>query len=359
MGMLTIKNRFIALLILAVCAVGAHAQTIVGGYDTNGNFAPIRLDLLGNLQSETNAINPLYLTGAAAQTAAVNNILTNPSGTAATDVTGFSSATIQVNSTGTSGTYIFEGSNDNVNFVSLITYNSGAFTAYFNAAIVAGNTNIVYTFPITTRYVRLRIASTINNTGIQAFAMFQPISWSPPTYTVFQGIGANLQVGGAGSVGQVPAGNPVAIGGVAGNAIPASALTSGRLSIIPLTTDNQVIVHSDGSFENEITVTTGATPLASASATALFASQGSGIRSYVTGMQFFNSSATGGTATILDNATAIWTGYLPGTGTSLQETPVIVEFHTPLKGTAATIMNIQLSSASMSVYYNIQGFKGN
>ena len=76
-------------------------------------------------------------------------------------------------------------------------------------------------------------------------------------------------------------------------------------------------------------------------------------------MQIYNNSATVSTlVSILDGAsTVIWTGYLPATTAALPVVPLHITFPTPLKGTAATAMNIRLGTVSASVFYNVQGYQ--
>lgn len=136
----------------------------------------------------------LYFTGAAAQTAVVNNIIPSSSGATATDVTGYKSGSVQVTSTGTGGTFIFEGSNDNVNFQTIPVYGQLILTGTpITAAVTASATQLIYTFPIQTRYVRLRIASTITGGSIQAFSCFKQSAWTPGVFQVAQATTANLQ----------------------------------------------------------------------------------------------------------------------------------------------------------------------
>ncbi|MGA4923370.1 hypothetical protein, partial [Bacillus subtilis] len=80
-----------------------------------------------------------------AQTAIVNNILTAASGTAATDVLGYRSASVQVVSTGTGGTFIFEGSNDNTNFQTIPVYSQLILTGTpIVAAITPTSSQLIY-----------------------------------------------------------------------------------------------------------------------------------------------------------------------------------------------------------------------
>ena len=153
----------------------------------------------GSLAQQTVVANittpDLSVTGASAQTATVNNILTTTSGTAATYAAGFHSASVQVTSTGTGGTYIFEGSNDNVNFQTIPVYNQLILTGTpITSAITASASQLVYTFPITTNYVRLRIATAITGGSIQAFTKLSQTTWTPAVFTIGNATAANANV---------------------------------------------------------------------------------------------------------------------------------------------------------------------
>jgi hypothetical protein len=134
-----------------------------------------------------------YVIGQSAQTALVNNILTTSAGTAATDLSGYHSASVQVVSTGTGGAYTFEGSNDNVNFQAAPVFNQAvANGAVGYSPITASAASLIYTLPVTFRYLRLRISTAITGGSIQAFSRFGQEAWAPAVFTVAQNTAANL-----------------------------------------------------------------------------------------------------------------------------------------------------------------------
>lgn len=140
---------------------------------------------------------PLVLTGAAAQTATVNNILTPVSGANPLTVSGYRSASVQVVSTGTGGTFIFEQSNDGTNWVALPVFNAALVTGVpITAAITASASQIVYTFPIRCVFLRLRIATTITGGSIRAFSRLSTEPWTAAAQLVASNTGANLAVSG-------------------------------------------------------------------------------------------------------------------------------------------------------------------
>lgn len=147
------------------------------------------------------AENSLILTGAAAQTATVNNILENPSSANATDVGNFRTLSTQVVSTGTGGTFIFEQSNDNTNWVAAPVFNAALVTAVpITAAITATASAIIYTVPLRARYIRLRIATTITGGSIQAFSRISTEPWTAAAQLVASNVAANLNATVSGTV---------------------------------------------------------------------------------------------------------------------------------------------------------------
>jgi len=157
---------------------------------TNGQQVSLQSDQFSNLEV---VMPDQVLTGQSAQTATVNNILTATSGSAASAVDNYKSASVQVVSTGTGGTFIFEGSNDNVNFQTIPVFNQAVITGTpITAAITATASQIVYVFPLQMNYIRLRIATTITGGSIQAFSRFAQATWAPNVFQVAQTTAANL-----------------------------------------------------------------------------------------------------------------------------------------------------------------------
>ena len=134
----------------------------------------------------------LALTGEAAQTATVNNILESVAGADGTAVEGIRSGSVQVISTGTAGTFIFEQSNNNVNWVTLPVWTaSSATTGATTGAITASASAVVYTFPVRSRFIRLRIATLITGGSIQAITRLSTEAYSPLAVSAFLGASAS------------------------------------------------------------------------------------------------------------------------------------------------------------------------
>jgi hypothetical protein len=85
----------------------------------------------------------------------------------------------------------------------------------------------------------------------------------------------------------------------------------------------------------------------------LRAAAAAGIRNYVTSIDIRNAHATVATEVVIkDGATVIWRQLLPAAMTA----PVEITFPTPLRGTAATAMNVACITTGAQVYVNAQGF---
>jgi hypothetical protein len=168
-----------------------------------GQLYPLHQPVFGNdggVKTMVSALDRLPVTlsnsiviGQAAQTAVVNNILEPTAGATATDVLPQSSFSIQVVSTGTAGTYIFEGSNDNVNFVAVPVFNqSSIIPVPINTFITATASSIIYVGACKFRYLRLRIVTAITGGSIQAFSNYSELPLALTQQPIGNGTAANL-----------------------------------------------------------------------------------------------------------------------------------------------------------------------
>ena len=270
-------------------------------------------------QRLTTLIEDIFVTGQSAQTATVNNILTTTSGTAATELTGYRTASVQVVSTGTAGTFIFEGSNDNTNFQAIPVFSQLILTGTpITAAITATATNLIYVFPVNVRYVRLRIATTITGGSIQAFSKFSQTNFTPAILQIAQATAANLNVNvgtlttlanGQTAHSSASTGSPLRIGG---RVVPTTiatqdaTLVAGDASDAGISTGQQLIIKESSTAEldynfNFSTVASTVTvqPFVPASGTA-------SVRNYIRQLAISTDAlGTGGVAWILDGALTV------------------------------------------------------
>ncbi len=78
-----------------------------------------------------------------------------------------------------------------------------------------------------------------------------------------------------------------------------------------------------------------------------------GIRNYVTAVQIRNVSTVSTEVVIKDGSTIIWRDFFPANNSAPQE----VVFPTPLKGTAATALNVACLTTAAAVFVNAQGYQ--
>lgn len=82
------------------------------------------------------------------------------------------------------------------------------------------------------------------------------------------------------------------------------------------------------------------------------AARAAGIRNYLAGIQYLNTSAVASEIVVKDGSTVIWRGMAPASMTSL----ATVRFSVPLKGTAATAMNVAMVTTLTATRISAQGF---
>ncbi len=144
--------------------------------------------------------------------------------------------------------------------------------------------------------------------------------------------------------------NPVIVGGVVRTATSPTTLAAGDAVRATMTTSGAQVVkmfsvpETDWQYTGTLTTTTAAAAKTAGAA---------GIRNYVAAIQYQNTGATATTVIVLDGATAIATLHAPAN----MSLPAAVTFPVPLKGTAATALNVNCGTAGASVLMNVQGFQ--
>lgn len=273
-------------------------------------------------QRLTTLIEDIFVTGQSAQTATVNNILTTTAGTTATELIGYRTASVQVVSTGTAGTFIFEGSNDNTNFQAIPVFSQLILTGTpITGAITASASQLIYVFPVNFRYVRLRIATTITGGSIQAFSKFSQTNFTPAILQIAQATAANLNVNvgtlttlttlasGQTAHSSASTGSPLRIGGrIVPTTIATQDLTlvAGDASDAGISTGQQLIIKE--SSTSELDFNFNFSTVASTVTVQQFvpASGTASVRNYIRQLAISTDTlGTGGVAWILDGALTV------------------------------------------------------
>jgi len=145
-------------------------------------------------------------------------------------------------------------------------------------------------------------------------------------------------------------GNPVLVGIEARTTEPTAVGDGDVVRILSTALGKQVVYpfaipQSSWSYASAAAVTDTADDEAKAAG-------GAGVRNYITGVQVFNSHDTTGTAVVIkDGSTVIWQGWAEQTGGGCSAV-----FNPPLRGTAATAVNVANITTSSSTFFNLQGF---
>jgi hypothetical protein len=177
-------------------------------------------------QSSVNTLAPdVYITGAANSAAGNNNLLPS-AGPGELDVSGYKSATVQVISTATSGTFIFEGSNSttSAHFQPIPAFRiDSASPNAIVTAITATSSNFVYIMPIRFRYLRMRVVTGLNQ-PVTALTRLSQDTYQSPVQQVINSTAANLNATITGTVSQAAAASLNCTAVVSGATLASSAV---------------------------------------------------------------------------------------------------------------------------------------
>ena len=241
---------------------------------------------------------------------------------------------VQIVSMGTTGSITPELSVDGVTWVAFTAVAANGAAAPVATISLPG----VYLLPQNARFMRLRLstATTAGTTNVQITQ-----AGENPSFAATQGNTA---------AGLAPGGNPVRSAGVAQTAWPTAKLNN-IVAELTLSSVGQQInkpyapADLDWQFTSAVTgVTVGADTIAKAAGAA-------GVRNYVTGVQVQNASATPTEFQVKDGATVIWRCVL-----NANTDTFTIHFVTPLKGTAATALNLFAVTAGSVVIASLQGY---
>ena len=163
------------------------------------------------------------------------------------------------------------------------------------------------------------------------------------------GTAGSVGVGGLAADSAAVSGNPVQTGGRVRVAVDTTLAANDAMALTG-TTGMQLLMkpyglpETDWQFSSLIT---------SATVTAARAAGAAGVRNYVTAVQFQNTSATASEIQIQDGATVIWRGQAAASMVA----PAVILLPTPLRGTAATALNVQLITTGSNTFVNLQGYQ--
>lgn len=318
----------------------------------------------------SNPINTV-VSGPAGQFTINENLLTGNIGDWL-DVSGYHSGSVQIIASAgiSAGAIIFEQTNDitaapNGAAMGVIepSVSMAAGSQLFAATTIAASSVRIFSFPINAKYIRCRISTAFVGGSVQAIAMLSQMPFATPNGGVYavlpstQGLGTVTTVstvttltGGATAEDAATTSSPLIVGGVVRTAVAPTTLIAGDAVRATLTSGAALVVkpyavpETDWQYTGTLTTTTAAAAKAAGAAS---------IRNYVTGVQFQNTGATASTVLIQDGATTIAQFNAPANMVA----PAVIPFNTPLKGTAATALNVNCGTAGANILINVQGYQ--
>lgn len=284
------------------------------------------------------------------------NLLDSAAGTTATDVRDYQSGLLVVVSTATTGSYTIQGAFDSAFTVGVITLQTPDVTSQSANPVAAAvtptaNTRVFQLNLQGINFLRVNLSTGLTAGTIQAFVALNQTPHIPMQFNVQQ---ANASSNNASVVGNVAhstasSGNPVRVGGRVITTLD-TTLIQGDVSDLAITSGQQVVVKPFASSENDWQFTG---TLTTNVATAARAAGAASIRNFVTSVTVQNTNATATTFLIQDGATTIWQISLPASMTL----PVTFNWDTPLRGTAATALNVNCGTTGANVLTNVSGFQ--
>ena len=263
-----------------------------------------------------------------------------------TSMLNYESITVQVTSAGTSCTIAYEQSEDQTTWYSvsgISVTNSGS------SAPSSGTTTVsMYIFPRKGTYFRARVLAY----GSGTVALTGALSKTPFNLTI------EARLSGYANEGAAIINQPVPIC-LEGRTSSKTSVTSGQ-AVRPISTaDGRQVIRLNSIPENEWVYAAASGGITNTTtAVTLVAAQAAGVRNYLTSLQLSSDALAAATEiAIRDGAggTVLWRGKIGIAGIAGVSN---IEFSTPLKSTAATLLEVVTLSASVTggVYVNAQGY---
>lgn len=300
------------------------------------------------------------VTGPAAQTTG-NNALTGDG--SATSCEQYNGLLLQILSTAgvTAGAVTFEQSADGTNWVLLQVQDVAVQNANpVTSLTIAASTTRLFAASLFSRFIRVRVSTTIAGGGsIQAIAVLSQNGPSTLTQNVQQATASNLNatvvgsgnftVVGAAGHSAASSGNPIRVAGRVNTAVD-TTLVAGDVADLFVSSSGQLVqkpyavAELDWQYTGVLTTTT---------AQAVRTAGAAGVRNYVTGLQYQNTNATATTILVQDGTTTIAQFHAPAN----MALPAVIGFATPLRGTAATALNVNCGTAASNLLVNVQGYQ--
>lgn len=213
-----------------------------------------------------------------------------------------------------------------------------------NPASASVNAAGLYLIPRLSRFIRLRV-STATTGGTTTLSVTE-------SYSAFRSGTSPSALTGPAAHDAVISGNPLRLAGRAINANYA-AVANGDVADLVTTLVGALVQKPFSIPEADWQFASAAGGIVNTTDVVAAAARAAGIRNYVTAIQLRNANAVATEFVIKDGSTVIWRTQLPANMTGSME----VEFPTPVRGAAATAINLQCVTTGAAVYANVQGYQ--
>jgi hypothetical protein len=336
----------------------------------------------GSVALPVNLSNDLVV-GAAASIAALNIDLLTGNASGWYDAANFHSVAIQIiGSAGiTAGAIFFEQTNDTTvasagNIWPVEEMTGLTPTPNIAAITIAASTTRMFCGPVVSRYVRVRVSTAFATANVQAVGVFSQLPYVRPVQTVHQATAGNLNATATIASGTVTTvttlttlangqtahsaastGSPVRIAGRVVTT-PDVTLATGDAADLLVTTGQQLVTKDFATSEADWQSAAGASGIVnSTTAVTLKAAGAASTRNFLTALQISHDLLGAVTELVIRDGAAGTVIYRTKLQTPATDGFTVV-FPTPLRGTAATLMEVALLTAvTGGVYVNAQGYQ--
>jgi hypothetical protein len=366
----TIATDDVTPVTLGTTADAATAAGAVGSLSAKLRTATTQLDNLYTLLSTTNSQLPAALgTQAPANAmgvtlpdlATLSGVGTCSAACASTvllsgETTGYQSIEVQITSVGVGSTPTFQCSSDNTTWSSC----AGSVVAPSSASNPAATTSTIASqlkFPVWSRYFRVFLSGYTSGT-YTAIGYLRQVPYTSMVATSH--IGSTLILGnGQQAESAARNGSPVSTGGRVRTTLP-TTLVDGDAADFTQTTSGALVVKEGASTEQDWSYTAAASGIVNTTtAVTIKTAAAAGVRNYVTYCTLSHGTLGGATEFVIRDGAGGTVLYR----TQLQTTalvPTTIEFRTPRRGTAATLLEIAtLTGVTGGVYVNCGGYEAN
>jgi hypothetical protein len=341
----------------AYAGSGAASQISIlkGIYNGMAAPTPAGSNLIGQVQ-----IQPDVTVGPVTGVSAINTDLLTNTVLGWYDAANYHSGSITLypNASASACRVSFEQTNDTTNAAAgqpLYVFDGSAINGQplTTTATLTASTLYQYEFPVVARYVRARVSTACSAGSMGATAVLSQLPYAALRLNMQQTTAANLNMAAIGPTAEdasVSSVNPMVMGGMVRTATAPTTLVANDAAKLTISNGAALIQkpfsvpQTDWQYTGALTTTTAAQAKAAGAAS---------IKNYVTAFQYQNTSATATTVIILDGAATIHTLYAPAN----MAMPAVMDFPTPLQGTAATALNVNCGATGANVLVNVQGYQ--